>query len=359
MSDRQSSADPAFLKNSMAAFAQIAAVVVLFSWCFQIVAPFINVMVWALIIAVAIYPLHLKITVWLGGRAKWSATLIVLVGLAMLIVPTVALTDSTVGYLKTVGDELSGGSIKIPPPTETVKSWPVIGDRVFAAWTTASSDLEGTLNKFGPQLVAVGKKMLGLISHGAMTVLLFVFALLIAGAFLVTAERGYETSCRVGSALAANRGKELTDLAVATIRSVAKGVLGVAIIQAIMAQIVLMIWSVPGAPIWSGVVLMLAIMQLPPIIILAPVAVWVFSTADPLSATVFLVLVLVVSFADAFLKPLFLGRGMEIPMLVILLGAIGGAVSFGIIGLFVGSVVLAMGYTIVNSWIRGEPTKAV
>ncbi len=358
MNDRQSAPDPAFLKNAMAAFVQIAAVVLLLSWCFQIVAPFINVMVWALIMAVAIFPLHLKLAGWLGGRNKLSAILIAVVGLAILVVPTLAMTGSTVDFLGSAADELKGGAIELPPPTDQVKEWPVIGERAFDAWTSASQDLEATINHFGPQLAAIGKSMLGFIGHGAVTVILFVISLLIAGAFLLSADKGYEACCRVASSIAGDRGKELTDLAVATIRSVAKGVLGVAIIQGLMAQIVLMIWSVPGAGIWAGLVLALGIMQLPPILILGPIAVWVFSTADPLSATVFLVLSIVVSFADAVLKPLFLGRGMDIPMLVILLGAIGGAVSFGIIGLFVGSVVLAMGYTIFSSWIRGEPTES-
>jgi predicted PurR-regulated permease PerM len=125
-----------------------------------------------------------------------------------------------------------------------------------------------------------------------------------------------------------------------------------------MALIIMLIWGIPGAGIWAVLVLAVAIVQLPPILILGPVAVYVFSSAEPLSATIFLVLAMVVSFGDAFLKPMLLGRGLDIPMLVILLGAIGGAVAFGIIGLFVGSVVLAVSYTIFSSWIGDEPSAA-
>ncbi len=156
------------------------------------------------------------------------------------------------------------------------------------------------------------------------------------------------------SSLAGERGKGLTDLAVATIRSVAKGVLGVAIIQALLSAIGLVVMGIPAAGIWTFAVLMLAIMQLPPFIILAPIAIWVFSTAEPVPATIFAVYALIVSASDSFLKPLFLGRGMEIPMLVILLGAIGCMILAGIVGLFIGAIVLALGYEILKDWMAAD-----
>ena len=146
----------------------------------------------------------------------------------------------------------------------------------------------------------------------------------------------------------------LVDLAVATIRSVAKGVLGVAIIQGVLAGIGLAVIGVPAPGIWAGLVLVLAIIQLPPLIVLGPIAVWVFSVADPVPATIFAVYAFIVSISDSFLKPMFLGRGMEIPMLVILLGAIGGAMALGIIGLFIGAIVLALGYEILMAWMNTD-----
>ncbi len=115
-----------------------------------------------------------------------------------------------------------------------------------------------------------------------------------------------------------------------------------------------MLIGVPAAGIWTFAVLMLAIMQLPPIFVLGPIAIWVFSVADPIPATIFLVYALVVSASDGVLKPLFLGRGMEIPMLVILLGAIGGMIAYGIVGLFVGAIVLAMGYRVLIAWMETD-----
>jgi len=181
-----------------------------------------------------------------------------------------------------------------------------------------------------------------------------VLSMIIAGVFLVSAEGGYKTALTISSSLIGDRGVALVDLAVATIRSVAKGVLGVAIIQALLSGIGLAVMGVPAAGLWAGAVLILAIIQLPPLIILGPIAFWLFSVADPVPATIFAVYAFIVSISDSFLKPMFLGRGMEIPMLVILIGAIGGAMLSGIIGLFVGAVILALGYEILVAWMKTD-----
>jgi len=332
MTDHQKSPDPDFLRNAMTAFVQIGAVLLLLTMCFQIVRPFVNVVVWGLVMSVAIFPLHLTIARVLGGRAKASAALIALVGLTVLLVPSVMIGSSTVDFLTTTGEAMQNGSFEVPPPS--------------------------AVTQFKPQVKKLGQMMLGMVTHGALTVLQFVIAGLIAVTFLLYAESGYKACCRVARALVGEKGRELIDLSIGTVRSVAKGVLGVAVIQAAVALIILLIWGIPGAGIWAVLVLAVAIMQLPPILILGPVAAYVFSSAEPLSATIFLVLAMVVSFGDAFLKPMLLGRGLEIPMLVILLGAIGGAVALGILGLFVGSVVLAVSYTIFSSWIADEPSAA-
>ena len=188
----------------------------------------------------------------------------------------------------------------------------------------------------------------------AVGVLQFVVSIIIAGVFLVGAEGGRRVSLQFASSLVGDRGEALTYLAVATIRSVATGVLGVAIIQALLSAIWLVVMDVPAAGIWTFAVLMLSIMQLPPVIILGPIGIWVFSVAEPVPATIFLVYALIVGASDGFLKPLFLGRGMDIPMLVILLGAIGGMILSGIIGLFIGAIVLAMGYEVLMSWMETD-----
>lgn len=347
-------ADRNFQKNAMASFIQIAAVALLVVFCFRIVAPFLSIVVWGMIIAVALYPVHVKLAGTLGGREKLSSTIFVLLGLTILLVPAYTLTDSSVAALKTVGADLKAGAVSISPPDASVAEWPLIGDQVYEVWNDAAANLEGTLNKFEDQLKSLGGQVVRFAGSMAIGILQFVLSIIIAGVFLVGAEGGYRMSQTFASSLAGEHGKGLTDLAVETIRSVAKGVLGVAIIQALLSAVGLVVMDIPAAGIWTFAVLLLAIIQLPPIIILGPIAVWVFSTAEPVPATIFAVYALFVSVSDSFLKPLFLGRGMETPMLVILLGAIGGMILAGIVGLFIGAIGLAVGYEILVAWMETD-----
>lgn len=347
-------ADRNFQKNAMASYVQIAALTLLLIWCFRILSPFLNIVMWALIISVAIYPMHVSLSAKLGGREKTSATIFVLIGLSILLLPTINMAGSSVEALRHVSTDLNAGSVTIPPPDPSVADWPLIGSSVFDVWSGAAANLEATLNKFQPQLTALGQGLLKMAGGMAIGVLQFVFSLLIAGAFLVIGRSGYGMAQNLSTSLIGARGNQLTDLGIETIRSVAKGVLGVAIIQALLSAVGLVLIGVPAPGIWAVLVLVLAIVQLPPLIILGPIAVWVFSTMDTTPATIFAIYAFIVSISDSFLKPMFLGRGMEIPMLVILLGAIGGAILSGIIGLFVGAVVLALGYEILRAWMKTD-----
>jgi hypothetical protein len=180
-------ADRNFQKNAMASFVQIAALVILAVWCLRIIAPFVSIILWGMIIAVALYPLHMSLAGKLGGQEKLSATLFVLLGLTILLVPTYILTDSSVTALRTVGTQLNSGAVSINPPDESVAEWPVIGKRVHEIWSDAASNLEATINKFGDQLEQLGGTVLRMAGSMAVGVLQFVVSIIIAGVFLVGA----------------------------------------------------------------------------------------------------------------------------------------------------------------------------
>lgn len=346
--------NPQILRDSMAVFLQIAAVVLLISLCLWIVAPFVTLVIWGVIISVAVFPAHEKLAAALGGREKLSAILLVLAGLLILIIPTWMMTESTVSAARDLAASMQDGEISIPPPADRVAGWPIIGRQLHATWSQAVDDLEGLVNQFQPQLVTVGQAVAKGVGATVLGVVQFVISILIAGALLLSARAGYRSSLAIETALAGERGKAYTDMSIATIRSVFKGVIGVAVIQGVLAGIGMVVMQVPAAGIWAALVLVLAVVQLPPLLVLAPVAVWVFSVSDPVPATVFAIYAVLVSICDSALKPLFLGRGMDIPMLVILIGALGGAISAGLLGLFLGPVVLAVGYTIVTEWIESH-----
>jgi len=225
------SVDQQFLKNAMASFLQIGAVVVLLYWCLTIVSPFLTIVIWGLIISIALYPAHVSLSARLGGREKTSATLLVLIGIAIIAVPMWLLADSTIGGLQHIAAELEDGTAEVPPPADSVAEWPVIGDKVHEVWTAAATNLEATLNKFAPQLRSAGQKALAFAGHTVGTAFQFVFSVIIAGVLLMSASGGYTTSRNIMSSLVGEeRGPAFTDLSILTIRSVVKGVLGVALI---------------------------------------------------------------------------------------------------------------------------------
>ncbi len=347
--------DKKIVASSILSYVQFGAIVLLLWWCLKIIAPFLNLVVWGIVISVAAYPGYVALTAKLGGRRKLATVMMTLAGIAIVVVPAWILAESTVGGMQELAADLEDGTVTVPPPAEGVAEWPVVGEKLYAAWNLAASNLEAAVNKFEPQLKELGNKLLGLAAAGVGGVLQMVLSMIIAGALLGQAASGHLVTSRFFSRLMGEaRGPAMADLSIAIIRSVVKGVLGIALIQTVLAIIGLLVMGVPAAGLLGFAVLVVAIVQLPPIIVLGPVALWVYSIADPVPATIFLVYSLIVSSADAFLKPLLLGRGVQVPMLVILLGAIGGAISMGILGLFLGAVILALGYELLSAWLREE-----
>jgi predicted PurR-regulated permease PerM len=347
----QTSDDKVFMNRVLEAAIRIGLVVLLVTWCFLIIQAFIAPVLWGIVIAVGIYPFYQKVAVALGNREKLAATLLTLIAIAFLIIPTVLLTDSTVGGIQGLSKNLEEGALKIPPPSENVASWPVIGKPLDDIWRLASNNIEAAIKMIEPQLKKHAPKLLSAVAGLAFGVMQFLISIIIAGALLANAESGKRATHAIFTRLVGEQGEEFTNLSGATIRSVVQGVLGVAIIQAVLAGIGLIVMDVPVAGLWALIILFLAVIQLPPLLILLPIIIYVFSIADTAPAVLFMIWSVLVSISDTFLKPLFLGRGVDVPMLVILLGAIGGMMSSGLLGLFVGPVVLALGYKVFQAWL--------
>jgi predicted PurR-regulated permease PerM len=343
-----------FLKLSVEAALRIGLLALIILWALRILSPFLEIVAWAVILAVAIHPMYVGLARRLGGRTKLSATLITLVALAILLVPSWKFFGAAIGEARDVTDKAEAGTLQVPPPPDGVQDWPVIGDRTYEAWNGASRNLDATLQRLQPELVAFGKWAAGALAGLAGTVLQFFVSIVIAGVLLSSGQRSHDFSVKFATRLAGPDGEDFVRLSVMTIRSVFQGVIGIAVIQSVLAAIGFILIGVPGAMVWALLVLMLAIMQLPPLLVVAPVIVWAFATQSTTAAVIFLVYGLIVSGSDAFLKPLLLGRGVDVPMLVILLGAIGGMVASGIIGLFVGAVVLAVAYQLMMAWLEQD-----
>jgi predicted PurR-regulated permease PerM len=347
--------DRELLRKATEVSVRLFLIAALLYWCFLIFLPFLMPVVWGVVIAVALNSWFDRLASLLGGRRKVAATLFILVGLGGLIVPAYLLSESFFDGIKWLSAQVNKDAIHIPPPPANVEDWPLIGGWTYEVWTHASEDLEQTLGRFGPQLKASGAWLLSTLTGLGLAFLMTIVSVILAGLMLMGADGGGRTVQRVGSRIAGEKGKAAVNLAVRTIRSVAAGVVGVAVVQSILSAIGLTLIGVPAAGLWAVLILILAVAQLPPLLILGPAVVYVFATSDSTVPNVlFAIWALIVSTSDSFLKPMFLGRGMEIPMPVILIGAIGGMMLSGIIGLFVGAVVLAIGYKLFGAWMNPQ-----
>ena len=330
---------------------RIGLLVLLVAWCYQIVEPFLVPIVWGIIIAVAGYPGYLRLRGWLNGREIAAAVVFSLLLLVAILAPTALLSGTLVEGAQGLVEGVQEGRIVIPPPPPGVADWPMIGDWVEGYWSRAADNLAATLSSFAPQIKAAGQWLLGAAAGAGFGLLQFIFAVAIAGVLLARAEAGKAAGEAIALRLAGERGRDFAALAEATVRSVTRGILGVALIQATLAGLGFLAVGVPAAGLWALIALLLSVVQLGVFPVVIPVLIYVFFTADTLTAVLFLIWSIFVGSIDNVLKPLLLGRGVAVPMAVIFVGAIGGFLSSGIIGLFVGPVVLVLGYKLFLAWL--------
>jgi predicted PurR-regulated permease PerM len=338
-------------------FIRVGLIAIVVYLCVQVFAPFVGLMLWALILAISLSPLHQGLARRLGGKQGRAATLIVLVGILIIGVPTAMLGSSFAGQIYDAYAAFESGSVEIKQPNPAVAQWPLVGERLYDAWTAAATDLPAFLEKLQPQLGSFGKAALGWAASTAGAVMAFLGSLIIAGIMMAYGESGSRAMERISIRLSGERaGKRVHRLSTATVRSVATGVIGVAFIQALLLGIGFIFAGIPAAGILAVIVLLLGIMQLPALLVSLPAIgyIWWSGDSSTVMSVIWTVYLLVAGFADNVLKPLFLGRGVDVPMPVILLGALGGMVSGGIIGLFVGAVVLAVGFQLFMDWVDDD-----
>lgn len=347
--------DKRFVRNMVESALRIGLIFVLLALTYDIIRPFIIPLVWGGIIAIAAFPLTKRIEGFLGGRRGMAATLLTLFMILILVVPCYQVTESLLKAAKSISNQIQTGGLQIPSPKESVADWPLVGDKVYASWSLAHENFQETLKQVAPRLKSVAAKAASTLGNGLVGILMFVVSLIIAGVFMTYAEAFSRGAHRLFVRLAGEKpGGEWDALCVATVRNVLQGVVGVAFIQATLCAIGIFVLGIPGAAIWSAVILFLAIAQLPALIVVLPLVLYAFNSYDTTPAVIFTVWMFLAGLSDNLLKPLFMGRGLDIPMPVILFGAIGGMVASGIIGLFTGAVVLSICYKVFCIWMEQE-----
>lgn len=348
--------DKLFVRNMVEAALRIGLISILLIMTYDIIRPFIIPIIWGGIIAIAAFPLVKRLEPALGGRRGLAASLITLFFILALVIPTYQLTEALLGSAKSFSARLGDGELLIPGPNSSVKEWPLVGKRVYEAWALAHENTQETIDKFAPHLRTAAAKAVSTIGASLASVGMFVISLLIAGGFMSYADSSGAMAHRLFLRLGGEKpGGQWATMCVSTVRSVLQGVVGVAVIQATLCAIGLFALGIPGAPIWTALILFLAIAQLPTIIVAGPIILYALSNYPTTPAAIFTVWMLIAGFSDTFLKPMLMGRGLDIPMPIILIGAIGGMLAAGIIGLFAGAVVLAIWYQLFLSWMEQKP----
>ncbi|HEC07560.1 MAG TPA: AI-2E family transporter [Thiolapillus brandeum] len=328
----------------------------------KIVSPFLGILLWGLILAVTLYPIHQKLVGRFSlGQGK-AATLLVLTGILIIGVPATLLGGSAVEFAEKSYTSFKGRTVLVKPPPPSVAEWPLIGPKVYKAWEMAASDRSALMKQIRPLIEKSLKIMLGTVAGVAGGLLQFLFSMVIAGIMMAFGESGSRAMWRILRRFGGpEKGDQLFVLSTATIRSVSMGVIGVALIQSLLLGVGFAWAGVPAAGLLAMVVLVFGIAQLPAAVISLPVIgyLWWANPDATMSNIFFSIYLLIAGMADNVLKPLMLGRGVDAPMPVILIGALGGMVSGGLVGLFVGAVLLALAYVIFMDWVaEGEEAEA-
>ncbi|HIF9159582.1 TPA: AI-2E family transporter [Photobacterium damselae] len=350
-----------FVNNMVESAIRIGLLLVLIIWTYDIVKPFIIPVLWGAIIAVALMPLTDRLQAVFKGRRGLAATVIALVCIALLIAPFVMVSGSIYDGITHTMSVLQSGDIKIPGPTQRIADIPVVGDKIYEVWSLFATNMEKAVTNFLPEIKTAVGTLASILGSSLASLAVFIIALAVAGGFMTHSHKITEAIQKVSIRTVGKNGAKWTTLTAATIRSVLLGVVGVAFIQAMIIGSAMFAFHVPMAGLLTLGVLILCIAQLPALIVVVPVIFYVYSTGDGTGTTIFTIWALAGGLADNILKPMLMGRGVDVPMPVILIGAIGGMLFSGIIGLFLGAVILAIWYELFMAWLKAdaETTQAV
>ncbi len=333
---------------------KIGCLAALIFWSLLLLQPFLAIIVWSVILAVVLYPIFDWSVMRLHLNRVVAAILITLLCFFVVIGPATWLGVSLVGSVRSIVAKVNAGTLSIPPPWETIRHWPFVGQTLYDFWNLASVNLGAAFAELSPELKPLGSTMLSVAGSAGVSTLQFVAAVAISGFLFVPGPSLVADFKTAVNRVASTRGAEFVDLAGATIRNLARGVIGIALLQALLAGLGLIVAGIPAAGLWSFLVLVLGIAQVGATVVLILPVVWSWFTMDTTAALIFTAYMVPVALLDNFLRPLVLAHGLKTPMPVILIGVIGGILVHGVIGVFIGPIVLAIAWELMRAWTRGD-----
>ncbi|MFO1141905.1 MAG: AI-2E family transporter [Amaricoccus sp.] len=331
----------------------------MFAWvALMLLKPFLPIVLWSAVLTVAFYPVFEWLRDRLGGRPWLAAFGVTAAAVAVTAGPTTVLLASLVHSLEELGRHLGAPPIKLPPLSPEFAGLPVVGPQLASVWNSAASNLEAFLGRYGHLLVGPGEWALGMATGLAGSLVVIFAALIVSGFLYAPAPRLVAAIRALARHLIGERGDAFIELAETTVRAVARGMVGVAVVQALLIGLGLIVMQVPAAGALTVAAFFLCTVQVGAIPIVVPILIWAWvvrSTGDAVILTAWLGLA---ALSDNVLKPLFLAKGLETPMPVILIGVFGGTIAYGLSGLFLGPVVLAVFYDLVRFWLAHDVVHA-
>jgi len=350
--DKVPAPDP-FDSSSIGVVIRIGLLVLLGYWSLQVVGPFLVVALWSAIVTVALYPLF-NWTAKRLGNPHLAATLITLLSLMIVIGPMTWLGLGLMSSVEFVVRGFDSNTLSIPLPAESVKGWPLIGGQVYRLWTLVATDTKALLIEVAPRLKPFAGKLLEIGESVVFGLLEFVASIIIAGFLFSPAPRIVEALRAFLRRILSDRSEEMVQLAGSTIRNVSRGVLGIALLQSILAGLGFVVAGIPAAGFLSFLALVLGIVQIGPAIVLIPVVIWSWTAMEATKALMFTAYMVPVGLVDNVLRPFVMARGLTTPMPIILVGIIGGMIAYGISGLFLGPIVLSVAWALIVAWVQDD-----
>ena len=320
-------------------------------WSLRILAPFATILLWSAILAVALYPFFDWLARFLN-RPRLAAIVVTLLSLTVVVGPVTWLSLGLIGGVGTLVSKLDAGQLGVPLPPETVKNWPLVGERLHELWTLSATNMKAMLVELAPKLKPVSGRLLDLAQNALLDLLQFIVSIAIAGFLFLPGPQLVSALRAALDRVLGQHGREMVQLTGATIRSVSRAVVGVALLQAFLAGVGFQAAGVPAASVLAFVALLLGIVQIGPTILIIPVIIWSWTAMATTQALIFTAYMLPVSMIDNVLKPVLMARGLVAPIPVVMIGVVGGTLTYGVVGLFLGPIVLCVAWTLAMVWMK-------
>src|SRR5689334_948360 len=322
-------------------------------WSFRVIAPLLTILLWSAVLTVALYPLFDWLARWLGRRGL-AATVISALCLMIVIGPVTWLGFGLIGAIGSVINGLDAGQLVMPLPAESVKLWPLIGEQLHRLWTLSATNLKAALTEIALYLKPLGSQLLEMAQSAFVGLVELLVSIIVTGFLLTRGPQLVEASSTFLGRVLSHRGKETVQLVGATIRNVSRGVVGIGLLQSILAGLGFLAAGLPSASVFAFLTLLLSIAQIGPAVLLFPITIWSWTAMETTQALVFTAYMAFVAVSDNVLRPVVMARGLTTPMPIIMIGVIGGIIAYGIVGLFFGPVVLSVAWAVIVVWTQGD-----